>query len=133
MGKQRTITLTGRAPIKIDEDIWPVIASAEWADHDNTYEFQANRKASATIMVRVHADGRPIVCGTYTYRTQFEREADARVAGGVLLTDGSGIPAAIRETASYLSDYDSLPSGWQPDWKALADECIADLPAEQLD
>ena len=133
--KQRTITLTDSRPVTIYEDEWPVIASSDWGDHDNQYEFQANRKASATLKVRQHADGRSIVYGIYRYQTQFQDDSDVRVGAGRLVpvADGDGaIITAIRDAMEHLSSYDSLPEGWQPDWRLLADECIADLPAEQL-
>jgi hypothetical protein len=135
MGKTRTITLTGRRPVTIDEDQWPVIASSGWDDCDSQYEFQANRRADAGLKVRRHADGRVIVYGTYRYRTQFQGEDDAFAAAGSLLDagdDDSNIIAAIGDTRDSLSSYDSLPEGWQPDWRMLADDCIADLPAEKL-
>ena len=56
--KTRTITLTGRAPVRIREDEWPVIASGSYKDWDNQYEFQANREWKASIRVRQHPDGR---------------------------------------------------------------------------
>jgi hypothetical protein len=133
--KQRTITLTGNRPVAIYEDEWPVIASSGWSDYDNQYEFQANRKADARLKVRKHEDGRSIVYGTYRYRTNFQNEDDVHAAAGRLLgiADGdSGIFAAIRSVTDCLSSYDSLPGNWQPDWRLLADQCIADLPAEQL-
>ena len=61
--KSRTITLTDRAPIKIDEAQWPQIASATerpGAVRNGTpvpdYETDCH-----TIRVRRHADGRAIV------------------------------------------------------------------------
>jgi hypothetical protein len=135
MGKTRTITLTGSRPVSIDEDDWPVIASSGWDDCDSQYEFQANRKAEATLKVRQHADGRSIVYGTYRYTTQFQDEDDVRAAAGTVLDEGSddsNIITAIGDTTDRLSSYESLPENWQPDWRLLADECIADLPAERL-
>lgn len=135
MGKTRTITLTGRRPVTIDEDEWPVIASSGWGDYDNQYEFQANRTADAGLKVRKHADGRTLVYGTYRYTTQFQGEDDVRTAAGTLLDaeDGdSNIIAAISDTMLHLSSYESLSENWQPDWRLLADDCIADLPAEKL-
>ena len=135
MGKTRTITLTGRPPVTIDEDEWPVVAESGWGDHDNQYEFQANRRAEAGLKVRRHADGRVIVYGTYRYRTQFQGEPDASAAAGFLLAADEApavIAGTITGTADRLSSYGSLPGGWQPDWPMLADDCIADLPAEKL-
>ena len=134
--KQRTITLTDRSPVKIYEDEWPVLAHAEWWDFDNQYEFQANRKAEVHIRVRQHAnDGRHIVYGTYRYTTQFQNEYDCRTAAGKLLDGGwneTAIVEAIHAVTDSLSSYESLPDSWQPDWRKLADDCIADLPAEEL-
>ena len=133
--KTRTITLTGRRPVTIDEAEWPAIAGSGWDDYDNQYEFQANRKADASIKVRKHADGRAIVYGAYRYVTQFQGEDDVRTAAGILLDAGCAddiVIAAIRDTVERLSSYESLPEDWQPDWRLLADECIADLPAERL-
>src|SRR5215469_3468093 len=100
MGKTRTITLTGRTPVSIDEDQWPATAESGGGDHDNQYEFQANRKAEAGLKVRRHADGRAIVYGTYRYRTQFQGEDDVTAAAGTLLDagdDDSNIVAAIND------------------------------------
>lgn len=123
--KRRTITLTDRAPVRIVENEWAVIASAK--DYDNEHEFQANRRYN--LRVRQHADGRTIVYGTHS--TQFQNEQDA--AAGELLTPPSDmqvkeeewcvwdeIPAAIKRVAANCH------------CDQIADECIADLPAEDL-
>jgi hypothetical protein len=132
MGKQRTITLTGRRPVTINEDEWPVIAESGWGDCDSQYEFEANRRADAQIKVRQHEDGRSIVYGTYRYRTSFQGEDDVHAAAGLLLAADGDVITAIRDTTEGLSSYESLPRAWLPDWRMLADECIADLPAEKL-
>lgn len=110
--KSRTITLTDRAPVKIWDDEWPIIAEA--SNHDGQVESQANRRK--WIKVREHADGRRIVYGRYS--TQFQHERDA--AGGAL-TDAAGTVAAIRAVADEVIDD-----------AQLGDECIADLPAEEI-
>jgi hypothetical protein len=124
--KTRTITLTDRAPVKIREEEWPEIASAKtW---DGQHEFQANRRWS--LRVRQHRqDGRTIVYGTYSSQFQGERGA----AAGELLTPPSdaqispdewcvwdGIAAAIKRVAANCS------------CEQIADECIADLPAQAI-
>lgn len=128
--KQRTITLTGRPPVRIYEDEWPEIASSSYRDHDGEVEAQANEAVTVRLRVRQHADGRVIVYGSYdlaTYRSY--PLADARA--GVLIQPNADIPAAIREVCETLQAYE-LPEAWQPEWRALADKCIADLPAEQI-
>ena len=114
MGKMRTITLSDRAPIKIDEDAWPVIAAAKW--HDGQVESQANRTAS--LRVRQHADGRAVVYGVYDSLWRGEEG----MRPGVLLDAGADVVAAIRAVAAELGE-----TG-----ERLARECIADLPAEEI-
>jgi hypothetical protein len=111
-----TITMSERRPLKIDPDEWPVIASAAW--HDGQYEFQAN--TIRRIKVREHADGRRIVYG-------FDREGNGgqhvgtrNPAGGYLVKGDDETVRAIRRIGGILDD------------SALADECIADLPAEEV-
>jgi len=113
MSKLRTITLTGRAPVRIDEDAWPVVARAKtW---DNTYESQANR--DWLILVREHSDGRRLVYGVHT--SAWQGEPDLRAG---YLTDTDGTPAAIRDVAEEICAPEHL-----------AAQCIADLPPEVLD
>ena len=106
---QRTITLTGRAPVQIDEDTWPSIA--ESFAHDGEVVEQAIRKW--TLKARQHADGRTLVYGVISscYRNE-ERK------GGELLSAGDDVPAAIARVGADLGldDY-------------LIRECVANLPA----
>jgi hypothetical protein len=138
-----TITLTGRAPVKITKDEWPIVAQASDKEHDNQYEIQANRQASWKLIVRQHNDGRTIVYGIYDYDTQYRGESGANVRGGELLTveganaecvgDTEPIIAAIQRVGAELED--RIPDG--PTWGQgyflrLVHECIADLPAVEL-
>lgn len=123
--KKITITLSDRAPITIVADDWPVVARADW--HDGQVRCQANRERF--IKVREHEDGRRIVYGCYTTNWQKERGA---AAGYVLerpepLGERTGLSdrdadtiRAIRRVAGVIGD------------AQLADEVIADLPAEEL-
>ena len=113
MPKLRTITLTDRAPVRIDVDQWPVIASA--ADcNDRAIPSQASREWS--IHVRKHEDSRRLVYGVH--QSQWSNENSRR---GGYLTDTDGTVGAIHDVAESIS----APDG-------LAADCIADLPAEAL-
>ena len=111
--KTRTITLTDRPPVTIREDQWPQIASAK--DWDNTHESQANR--TWALRVRQHDDGRAIVYGLYD--SQFQNERELR-AGELVEADGD-IAAAIHRVAKNCN------------CEQIAQECIADLPAVELE
>ena len=113
----KTITLTGRRPIVIDEDVWPLIASSK--DHDNQYEVQANRKWHLFVrMCQTEGDDRCIVYGIHT--SAFRNESDRR--GGEIVASLDDVPAAVQRVAN------NLDFGKQH----LVEECIADLPAEEL-
>lgn len=136
----RTITLTGRPPIKIDEDNWPTIASAADSEHDGQVECQANRKSSWWIKVRQHEDGRAIVYAGYTYTSNWQGARCYEAKRGVLLAIGEGEGArpsdqqicdAIREVCEDIAGAEHH-DGDEARWPTLAAECIADMPAEEL-
>ena len=115
---QRTITLTDRRPVIIEETEWPVLSHAE-----TTLD-----GLKAAILVRQHADGRCIVYGTlgaapkerrgyyvYGHEQEFPDEQPRPCAP----TDAALI-MAIRQTADEL------------DVGELASAVIAGLPAERL-
>lgn len=110
----RIITLTGRAPIVIQQADWPEIAKA--SAHDaREFECDANRRWA--IRVRRHQDGRAIVYGTYT--TRFQGEHDLRA--GAFLAAGDDVAEAIQTVADHLHAPDRL-----------AQECIEELPAVEV-
>jgi hypothetical protein len=115
--KTRVITLTDRAPVRIVEADWPIVASAR--RHDGAVECQANHQWHLTV--RQHADGRALVYGS-------ERAGDGGVFAGYepamageLLAAGDDVAAAVRRVGEESRCSDGMVS-----------ECIADLPAEDL-
>lgn len=121
MADKLTITLTGRPPVTVTKDRWPILASGTWHD-GRQVECQANRRSR--LIVRQSEIGirhGTIVYGVYT--TQWQGESDRRA--GVYLDDPETtieqIVDAIREVGEYL-DFS----------RELIDECIANLPAVDL-
>lgn len=127
--KQRTITLTGRAPVKIREDQWPVIAQADgdsYRGNDYGRHNQAVHQGECdqyTLRVRQHEDGRAIVYGILDAAiAAWNAPAGGETRrGGETLDAGADLAAAIRRVGESCE----LPD-------RIIRECIADLPAEEL-
>lgn len=123
MAKQRTITLTDRAPVKIDEETWNLIAQGE--DYQGQYDFQAFD--GAWIRVRRHEDGRTIVygyAGDWDGGGRPEREsirAGFLVAANETVETIGRVADILRETA-HAGEYAD----------GAARQCVAALPAEEL-
>jgi hypothetical protein len=130
--KKRTITLTGRPPVRITDDNWPMLASASDKIWDGQFESQANRTSKWFIGVRQHADGRAIVYATYNYSTCWQGERDCEKKCGKLLGEGSSIDAIIKAIGEVISDIAGGYDEYDDTWSRLKAECIADLPAEEL-
>ena len=131
----RTITLTGRPPVTIDEDKWPLLASAGDSEADSEHRFQANRTSEWSVRVRRHNDGRAIVYATYKYSTNWANERDFSAKRGVLLpaaSDNMAICTAIEEVCDDIANADHEGDD-AARWMTIAAECIADLPAEVLE
>lgn len=133
--KTRTITLTGRRPVKIVEDEWPQIADGTEKDWDNTYEFQANRTWKADIRVRQHTDGRSIVYGHFDYDTAFQGKSGFLCRAGELLDAGDDVAIAIDRVAQELiqaaEDSPCAEKAAQMIRGAMR-ECIASLEPETI-
>lgn len=129
----RTITLTGRPPVTIDEDVWPCIAQATDSAHDGQFEWQADRRSKWGIRVRRHADGRAIVYATYRYSSCYQGERDYAAKRGVLLAAGSDAAAICAAIERVCRDMCAQCHGSDAGrWPGLAAECIAALPADEL-
>lgn len=124
-----TITLTGRRPVRIAEDSWPVIAAGNHDSWDNQYRSQANRETTVRMRVRQHSDGRSIVYGTYLYQSAWLGEANVSAKAGELLEPGADICAAIDRVASELCSVDGVDEAHVDEARR---DCIASLPAEEI-
>lgn len=124
--KTRTITLTGRRPVKIVEDQWPVIASATGDSYRGNDYARHNQAAGQgeldeyRLTVRQHADGRAIVYGVFAGASAWTGNESRR--GGQLLDAGDDLADAIRRVGEDCN----LPD-------TVIRECVADLPAETID
>lgn len=121
--------MTGRRPVKVKVAEWPKIAGATDSWHDGQVECQANRTARAWLVVRQNSDGRTLVAGGASTSSAWQGERDTAIKAGFMLPkdDPQAIADKIMEVAGLLRD------GCGPiDIDALARECLADLPAEDL-
>ena len=135
--KTRTITMSGRAPIKIKEDEWPVIAEAKgdsFSGSDYSRHQQALNQCEVGVFwlkVRQHADGRSIVYGSMDGATVWTGTPSYR--GGYLLAKGWDIVSAIRIVAQGMGlSVVAGDSGAEDGDCSLVADCIADLPAEEV-
>lgn len=128
--KYRTITLTDRAPVRIREDQWPVIAVGTYEDYEGLKR-EANWIVSVSIRVRQNQDGRAIVYGVYDYNSLHSRKkCEVRKVGSVLIL-GADLPLEIKAVAKQLTDRISDPD-MHRHVREVAEDCIENLPAEEL-
>jgi len=128
--KTRTITLTGRPPVKIRDEQWPTIAEASgdsYRGNDYARRSQALHQGECdkyTLKVRQHADGRALVYGILDAAiSAWNAPAGGEdFRGGELLDKGLDIAVAIRRVGESCNLPDSIIR-----------ECIADLPAVELE
>jgi len=113
------ITMSERRPLSVSKSEWPVIAKADW--HDGQIKYQANTERH--IRVRQHADGRRIVYGFQEPGNGGQFAGTRNPQAGFLIDAGAPeneTVRAIRRVGGILED------------DQLADECIANLPAEEI-
>jgi len=127
--KKTEITMSDRRPIRIVQSDWPIIATANRSDDLNKPRACAPLAAGreTRIMVREHKDGRRVVSGVQQWSNGEPPNSWRDLKGGMLIgAQSDGKPDedktihAIRYVAGVVQDY------------RLADECIADMPAEDL-
>ena len=131
------VRMSERAPFTIAKEDWRVVARADW--HDGKVECQANNVR--LIRVREHRDGRRLVYG-------YQKAGDGGQHAGTRNPHaGFLVPPAPRDAMRQPSDGGPLVSTWPDDEETvrairrvagvigdddMAEECIADLPAEEL-
>ena len=114
------IKMSERRPLTIDPELWPVIAQADW--HNGQHDFQAN--TIRRIKVRQHADGRRIVYGFQRAGNGGQPIGTRNPEAGFLLAAGADEDETIRALRRV---------GGVIDDDGLAEQCIGDLPAEEID
>lgn len=134
--KTVTVTLSDRAPVRIDPEEWPVVACAGL--HDGKVWSQANTEWRITV--REHKDGRRLVYGWEKSGPGGKPIGYRDTYGGYLVAAGDGLRQpptdpdgpmrakpdeegtvrAIRRVAGLIGD------------AKLGDECISNLPAQEL-
>lgn len=142
--KKRTVTLTGRPPVRITEADWPVIAIGSGDSHGGG-DYSRRQQALAqgevdryAIRVRQHEDGRTIVYAVLDAAGAAWHAPAAGIdyRGGELLdADADGDPAQslarirsgrrVVEAIQRVGHAAGLPD-------AVIRECVADLPAEEI-
>lgn len=131
-----SITLSERAPVKVDPEQWPLVAMAD--RHDGEVRCQANNEYA--IKVREHADGRRIVYGWHRAGDGGQHRGFRDTYGGFIVEPSNAFrenptgdsPAVTRapdeaETVRAIRRVSGMIDDDQ-----LGNACIADLPATEL-
>lgn len=115
------IVMSERRPFTIVAELWPVIAQADW--YNGEHECQAN--TIRRIKVREHhADGRRIIYGFQRAGNGGQFVGTRNPHAGFLVPSGADEEEtirALRRVGGILGD------------AGLADQCIHDLPSEEID
>jgi hypothetical protein len=128
-----TITLTGRPPVKIKKDDWPVVASASENDrHGAQIGNEPNREDDWDLKVREHEDGRRIVYGIYDHSTAWQNESGLNIRGGELIDKDADVVEAIQRVAANMAERVNAESFPGDVFLRLGHECTADLPAVEI-
>jgi hypothetical protein len=127
------ITMSERRPLTIVKAEWLVIARAD--RHDGRVEVQANHEWA--IRVREHRDGRRIVYGWLREGNGGVHAGWRGAEGGFLVPPGDALRDADDGPLSHVPDDDGTVRairrvGGIIGDDRMADECIADLPGEEL-
>jgi hypothetical protein len=138
--KQRTITLTNRAPIKIIEDEWPVIAEGgcgeDWAGPEFGWgiEIRVRRHVDAGDWRKRHESRSGyIIHAHYVYNTDGDKD-DQRVRVGRILTGKEGLLYLykhILETGNELRERISNER-FRKHVIYAVDQCFANLPPQDM-
>lgn len=131
--KTRIIPMTCRAPVRIVEDEWPIVAQGPAKVFEGPYDFQANWTFTVMIAVRKHADGRCLVYGTAKYASNYQGSNAIDARAGELVSVDERVAAGILSVAETLCEIvTEQGQEFTADINRAARECISRLPAETL-
>lgn len=126
--KKRTITMSGRTPVTILEDLWPMLAAGNFSAHDGQVECQAKQTWNCCIRVREHSDGRCLVYGTYLATCDWQGARSQGAKAGYL--------CALADVVAHInlvaSDMVGILGEYSEHIMETARECIANMPAEEI-
>lgn len=130
---QRTITLTGRPPVRIAEENWPLLASTSDEWFEGQVKEQSSRYSQWFVAARRHEDGRALIYATYKYTSYYQGERCIVVKHGVLIPPASNqdVCDAINRVCKAMSAEEHRTPDAER-WHILAAQCIADMPVEVL-
>jgi hypothetical protein len=122
--KYRTITLTNRAPVRIVEEDWPIIAEGHCGSETS--------ECNIEVRVRRHCDGRAIVYGRFSYDYDFGDipiSSLTRIKGrvGHLSSADADLAAGLRIVGDYLRERMADADMHKFITKTI-DDCVAHLP-----
>jgi hypothetical protein len=128
-----TVVLSEQAPVEIDTQVWPDIASA-YSFHSDVRMME---ETEASIIVREHADGRRLVYCQLIYKVGTKTEASE--FGGFVLNEldqgedrmAEDTVRAIRRCAGILIKAGERRPGIVVQ-SGIGSDCIADLPPVAL-
>ena len=126
----RTITLTGRPPVKIRSEEWDEIGRGwDAVDSRNGTPLPDYESARWDLRVRRHADGRAVVYGVASAPTNgWPSHGASNWRGGEQLAAGTStqdLVRAVQRVGANLIERGGAPV-------SIVDECIASLPAEEI-
>lgn len=136
--KKLTITLTEHPPVRINIELWPVLAQGHDHYYDSEHKCQANRTAHWHLIVRHNSKtGRALVYGIYTYETAWLTEKGYDIRAGRMLDaySAESCIAALQSVAEQMREKVDL---YTQDTRAavtftrLLDEAIGDMPEMEL-
>lgn len=140
--KTRTITMTGRRPVKIKDDEWPVLARGS-GDSYGGGDYACHQQALAQgecdtyiLRVRQHADGRTLVYGIVDAAAAAwgSPAGGESYRGGMLLDPPAG--AVVDPIAGVV--WDGIVRAIEEVGRecgipySVVRECIAGLPAQEI-
>lgn len=120
----RTITMTNRAPVRINQEDWPFLGSK--SHQIKGYDWEVKW----FLGIRQHADGRAIVYGTYS---AYLPQGDLHVKGGYLLGPDEDCNVALAQLVEELRSQEHDQPVDADQWLVLQAAIVRQLPIENLD
>lgn len=135
--KRLVVHMTGRRPISIVRDDWPLIAWGVEEEYNGQVRDESHETGDASIRVRQHSDGRLLVYGAFAYVCGHPNSPSHDASAGAIYPAGSDIAEAIDEIVETMHAKLAKQSrGQYVPCETLIDRaaqgCLADLEPEAI-